>query len=324
MSLRAKWYKSGFFKSAKLGIPVISVGNLTMGGTGKTPMVIYLAKLFAGEKVAVVSRGYRSKSTEDINLVANDHELLLDVDQAGDEPYLIAELLPGTVVATGKKRALVGEYCEHVLECDLVLLDDGFQHLKLQRDLDIVLFKTDSFLGNNRVFPGGDMREPLAALQRADCFVLTCVDDDNRARAEAIQKALHKRFPDIPVFFGGYKPVYLENNLGSRILVEDLSGIKAAAFCGLAQPVYYQKSLAQTGVDVVFFKAFADHHVFSRRQLQSIEVKASKKQAEMLVVTEKDFVKLADYSGSLPLYKLHMEVIMDASFDEFILSGVRK
>ena len=187
MSLRAAWYKKGMLKSCKLGIPVVSIGNLTMGGTGKTQMVMYLAKLFADKKVAVVSRGYRSKGTEDINLVANGYEILLDVEDAGDEPYLIAESLPGVVVATGKERAVVGEYCEHVLECDLILLDDGFQHLKLQRDLDIVLFKVDSFLGNNRVFPGGDMRAPLAALHRADCSVLTCMDEDNRAKAEAIK-----------------------------------------------------------------------------------------------------------------------------------------
>lgn len=319
MSMRAAWYKKGKLKSVKLGVPVVSVGNLTMGGTGKTPMVMYLARLFSHRKVAVVSRGYRSKATEEINLVASEKEILLDVAKAGDEPYLMAESLPGVVVATGKNRAVVGEYCEHVLECDLVILDDGFQHLKLQRDLDIVLFKVDSFLGNNRVFPGGDMREPLKALERADCFVLTCVDDENRPRAEGIKLALRGRFPDTPVFMGSYSPVYLENRMGNRLGVQDCQGMRVAACCGLAQPTHYKKSLMLAGFDVVSFKSFADHHVYTEKQFQAIVAKAKKNKATALVVTAKDFVKLVDCSCDLPLYKLQMEVEMEPDFDAFVL-----
>ncbi len=324
MALRAKWYKKGTLRSCKLGVPVVSIGNLTMGGTGKTPMVMYLAKLFADKKVAVVSRGYRSRSTEDINLVASEHEILLDVEQAGDEPYLIAESLPGVVVATGKKRAVVAEYCEHVLGRNLILLDDGFQHLKLQRNLDIVLFKVDSFLGNNRVFPGGDMREPLIALGRADCFVLTCMDEDNRVKADAIKMALLGRFPEIPVFMGRYEPAYLENNMGSRVAIDACKGMKVAAFCGLAQPWHYRKSLKGAGLDVVFFKSFADHHTYTLGQLNSIVAKAEKFQAEALVVTGKDFVKLADFSCDVPLFKLQMEVVMGSAFDNFVREAVCK
>ncbi|MDA3970487.1 MAG: tetraacyldisaccharide 4'-kinase [Desulfobulbaceae bacterium] len=324
MSLRAAWYKKGRFKSRKLGVPVVSVGNLTMGGTGKTPMVMYLAKLFADRKVAIVSRGYSSKGKGDINLVANGHELLLDVEQAGDEPYLMAESLPGVVVATGKDRALVGDYCAHELGCDLILLDDGFQHLKLQRDLDIVLFKVDSFLGNNRVFPGGDMREPLAALQRADCFVLTCVSEEKQAKAEAIKVALQGRFPDVPVFFAGYSPVSLKDGLGAELKIENCSGMKVAAFCGLAQPFYFRESLADAGLDVKLFKSFADHHRYTQGQVDSIVARAKKMQLAALVVTEKDFVKLADCSCGLPLYKLQMDVQMEPAFAAFILASVGK
>ncbi len=318
MSLRAAWYKKGKLKSTKLGIPVVSVGNLTMGGTGKTPMVMYLARLFSTNKVAVVSRGYRSKSTEEINLVANEHEILLDVEHAGDEPYLMAESLPGVVVATGVQRAVVGEYCEHVLKCDLLILDDGFQHLKLQRDLDIVLFKVDSFLGNNRVFPGGDMREPLAALGRAHCFVLTCVDDENRAKADAIKVALHGKFPDIPVFMGSYSPVFIENSLGARVEPDAFHGMKVAGFCGLAHPYHYRKNLNAAGFDIVFFKSFGDHHAYTQKQLDSIVHKAKEKQATAIVVTGKDFVKLTELSCDFPLYKIQMEVVMEPGFDQFV------
>ncbi len=323
MSVRASLYKKGRLKSHKLGVPVVSVGNLTMGGTGKTPMVMYLAKLFAADrKVAIVSRGYRSGAKDDINLVANEHELLLEVEQAGDEPYLMAEMLPGVVVATGKDRALVGDYCEHVLGCDLILLDDGFQHLKLQRDLDIVLFKVDSFLGNNRVFPGGDMREPLAALHRADCFVLTCVNDEKLAKAEAIKLALQGRFPDIPVFFGDYVPVCLEDKLGAQIAIDNCSGMTIGAFCGLAQPFYFRETLARAGFEVQWFKSFGDHHVYTQGQVDSIVAKAQKMKVEALVVTEKDFVKLADCSCDLPIYKLQMHVRMESAFDTFVLHAV--
>lgn len=324
MSLRAAWYKKGKLKSTRLGIPVISVGNLTLGGTGKTPMVMYLARLFSKRKVAVVSRGYRSKATEEINLVASEHEVLLDVDQAGDEPYLMAESLPGVVVATGKHRGVVGEYCEHVLERDLVILDDGFQHLKIQRDLDLVLFKVDSFLGNNRVFPGGDMREPLKALKRADCFVLTCMDEDNRDKAEAIQAALSERFAETPVFMGGYVPVYIENRMGVRLDMDECQGMVVAACCGLAQPLHYRKSLKMAGFNVVSFKSFADHHAYTDRQFQAIVASAKKQKATALVVTAKDFVKLADFSCDLPLYKLQMEVVMDPSFDSFVLDSIAR
>lgn len=324
MTLRARWYRSGLLKSTKLGIPVVSIGNLTLGGTGKTPMVMYVAKLFAERKVAVVSRGYRSKSTDDINLVANDHEVLLDVEYAGDEPYLMAETLPGVVVATGKDRVVVGEYCEHVLGCELVILDDGFQHLKIRRDLDIVLFKVDSFLGNNRVFPGGDMREPLAALQRADCFVLTCTDDDNMDKANAIEEALLGRFPDIPVFKGGYVPLYLEDKAGVRVDVSDCKDMKIAGCCGLAQPIHYRKNLNNAGFELVFFKSYGDHHAFTKRQLAGVVAAAQKRGAEALVVTEKDFVKLREFPCALPLYALHMEVRMGQVFDDFVVAGVGK
>ena len=317
MAGRAALYRRRFLRSDKLGVPVISVGNLTLGGSGKTPMVIYLARLLAKRRVAIVSRGYKGNAKGRVNVVSDGKEVLLDAGMAGDEPNLMASLLPGVPVVTGPKRIFPARYCEQELAADLILLDDGFQHLALQRDLDIVLFKVDTFMGNSRIFPGGDLREPLAALERAHCFVLTCVDDDNRQRADAIQAALEKRFPHIAVFQSGYQPQGLVPHTGDMV---PLAQSTFGAFCGLAAPRLFQKSLQQAGLNIAYFKGFADHHSYSLRQLQSVASKAAEAGAVALITTEKDMVKLKDVELSLPLYALRMEVSMGPEFTDFLFA----
>ncbi len=320
MAMRAKLYGKGIMSRHSLGVPVVSVGNLTMGGTGKTPMVIYLARLLASRKVAIVSRGYRGKARGKVNVVSDGNAVLLDAAQAGDEPYLMASLLPGVPVITGKKRALAGFYGVEKLGAEVVLLDDGFQHLAVERDLDIVLFKVDSFLGNNRIFPGGDMREPLSALERGHCFVLTCVDDNNRDRAQALKQALQGRFPGKPIFFSEYKPTCLVDGQGKEYDHSTLAGQKVGAFCGLAQPSYFRKSLEQAGFVVENFAAFPDHHRYSVRQIAAL-ASACQEGGEMksLVTTEKDLVKLKGIACDLPLYALRMDVVMEKGFDDFVV-----
>ncbi len=315
MVARQTLYQKNFFKRHKVSVPVISVGNLTLGGTGKTPMVIYLARLLNQKKIAVVSRGYRGKARGAVNVVSDGHKVLLDANQAGDEPNLMASSLPGVAVLTGSKRINPARYGVEQLGAELVILDDGFQHMSLQRDVDIVLFRVDTFMGNNRVFPGGDMREPLAALRRANCFVLTCVDDVNKAKADAIQQALEKKFPATPVFQASYEAVGLVPANGDVVPVGSFS---CGAFCGLASPHHFRKSLEQIGLDVVFFKGFADHHLYSKKELQRVAKLAQQAGATALVTTEKDMVKLAAAQINLPLYALRMEMMMAPGFADFI------
>ena len=296
-------------------MPVISVGNLVLGGTGKTPMVIALARLFAHRKVAIISRGYGGKARGRVNIVSDGKEVFLDAVQAGDEPNLMASLLPGTAVLTGHKRIFPARYGVEQLGAGLLILDDGFQHMSLCRDLDMVLFKVDTFLGNNRILPGGDMREPLSALKRAHCFVLTCVDEENSKKADAIEKALRGRFPGIPVFQSSYEPTALVSSEGDEL---PLTPRRCAAFCGLAAPRHFGKSLAQAGIDVAFFKAFADHHVYSRRDLARIEAQARRVGADVLLTTEKDLVKLRNFSTDLPLLALRMETKLSPALVEFV------
>jgi tetraacyldisaccharide 4'-kinase len=319
MAMRAALYGKAFFRRARLGVPVVSVGNLTMGGTGKTPMVIYLARLLAASGVAIVSRGYRGRARGKVNVVSDGTRILLDAEQAGDEPLLMASRLPGVAVITGRQRALAGFYAVERLGAGLVLLDDGFQHLAVERDLDIVLFKADIFLGNNRVFPGGDMREPLSALRRAHCFVVTCVDGENEHRAQAFRRALGRRFPGTPVFFSAYKPCSLVDVQGRDHGLATLAGRPVGAFCGLGQPAYFEKSLAQAGMTTKGISVFPDHHHYTARQLAGLVADyLTTAGAEALVTTEKDLVKVRELVGDVPLFALRMEMTMEEGFDDFV------
>ena len=323
MSLREAFYKKGVLKQSRLSVPVVSVGNLTMGGTGKTPVTIYLGRLLADLSPVVVSRGYKSKRTSEIHTVSDGKDVCSNPEVSGDEPVLIAESLPGVPVLTSKKRSIAGQYAIDNLQAGLIILDDGFQHLALFRDLDIALFKVDTFLGNNRVFPGGDMREPLKALHRADCFMLTCVDEENRERALAIQNALEKRFPDKPVFLAAYQPTAA---VGPDMTIHDLSAVttqRLFAFCGLASPSSFERTLAEAGINSVGFRVFEDHHSYSSKELEELVQDARKSGASGLITTEKDMVKLKHVTWDFPLFSLRMSVIPEEGFDGFVLERLR-
>jgi tetraacyldisaccharide 4'-kinase len=323
MSLRAAFYKKGVLKQHRLSVPVISVGNLTMGGTGKTPVTIYLGKLLADMSPVVVSRGYKSKNTGDVHMVSDGNRINSDVEFSGDEPVLISERLPGVPVLTSKKRSSAGQYAIDKFQAGIIVLDDGFQHLALCRDVNIALFKVDSFLGNNRIFPGGDMREPLKALQRADCFMLTCVDEENRERALAIRNALAKRFPGTPTFLSEYQSSAIVDHGGKNRDMSALSSQSLFAFCGLASPASFQRTLGRAGICIVGFKGFKDHHGYSVEELKKLVRDAKKAGAQALITTEKDMVKLKHMVCDFPLMALRMSVVPEEGFDNFVLEKLR-
>jgi tetraacyldisaccharide 4'-kinase len=272
---------------------------------------------------AIVSRGYKSKSTSGVHLVSDGNTISSDVEVSGDEPVLIAESLPGVPVLTSKKRSSAGQYAIDNFHAGIIVLDDGFQHLALWRDLDIALFKVDSFLGNNRIFPGGDMREPLKALGRADCFMLTCVDEENRERALAIKKTLAKRFPGTPTFLAEYQSSGIVDNGGSKRDMSALSSQSLFAFCGLASPASFQGTLARSGIDIVGFKGFKDHHGYSVEELKNLIQDAKKAGAQGLITTEKDMVKLKQMVCDFPLMALRISVVPEEGFDNFVLEKLR-
>ncbi len=330
MRIREACYRHETFKSYRLEAPVISVGNLTMGGSGKTPMVQYLSRLLQdhGFHPAVISRGYGGTAQNKVNVVSDGTRLLLDAAVAGDEPRLLAESLPGVPVLTGIVRRLPAQKALE-LGCDVLLLDDGFQHLPLIRDVNLVLFNSDRLAGNSRVFPGGDLREPVAALHRATCFVLTGVDDGNKGRAEQFAALLQKKFPLIPVAMAGYTvetPVQIsKSGMIEKTEVDLLKAGRAFGFCGIAHPHSFRQTLERHGLTLADFYPLGDHQVYSSVVVDRLVHKAQQAGADFLVTTEKDMVKFVGASRVLPLpmYGLRMRVKTDASFQQKLIHTVR-
>ncbi len=321
MRKRAAWYRSGIMESHALPVPVVSIGNLTMGGTGKTPMTIYVAGLLkgAGHRPAIISRGYGGKAKEAVNLVSDGVRCLLDADQAGDEPRLMAETLPGVIVATGVKRSIAADFAVRELGADIIVLDDGFQHLGLQRDLDLVLFKAPLFMGNGRVFPGGDLREAVDALARADGFVITGVDRRNRAAVDDFRDFLESDFPGRPVFSAEYRLKSLTDRQGA-VAGPEVFGQKLYGFCGLADPGGFLLTVSDQGVSLFGFSVFPDHHPYTEADLAALVEDAAGYGCDALLTTEKDMVKLKGLSCPMPIYSLNVELNLPASFADFLLS----
>ncbi len=329
MHLRALFYQKNYFKTYRLPVPVISVGNLTLGGTGKTPVVQYLARLLQekGYNPAIISRGYGGTSREAINIVSNGSELLLDATTGGDESCFLAETLPGIPVLTGVVRRLPAE---HALKmgANVLLLDDGFQHMQLARDLNLVLFKTDILAGNSRVFPGGELREPVKALKRATKFIMTDVYPGNRERAEQFTSLLHLKFPEITTEFATYEMnriVQLDNN--DNISPTEHSGLHQKStygFCGIAHPHAFKQTLKQQKFNVVGFCGLSDHVKYTDQRISTLLANADKVGAEALVTTEKDLVKFKRKTLPLPLYALRMETKFNPAFDQYVLETIQR
>lgn len=321
MRKRAAWYRSGVMESVELSVPVISVGNLTLGGTGKTPMAVHVARclLANGYRPAIVSRGYGGKARQEINLVSDGKQCLLDVVQAGDEPLLMAESLPGVVVVTGVKRAVAAEFAIKEFEVDVIVMDDGFQHMALQRDLDLVLFKAPIFLGSGRVFPGGELREPVDALARAHGFVITGVDRQNRSAGDDFRKFLEEEFPGKPVFMAEYRFKSLLDRSGESVGKEVL-GQKLYGFCGLAEPGGFLRTISEQGVSLFGFSVFADHHPYTVEDLNNLVAAADNFGCDALLTSEKDMVKLRELPCRMPIYALSVELELPESFDTLLLS----
>ncbi len=324
MKVRERSYQRGLFKVADPGVPVVSIGNLTLGGTGKTPMTRHLARLLRdhGFRPAVISRGYGGATKEPVNVVSDGSSLLLDARTVGDEPRMLAETLPGVMVLTGVVRRLPAQRAVE-MGADVLLLDDGFQHMAVARDLDLVLFNADTLAGNSRVFPGGDLREPVSSLMRCHGFVLTGIDDGNRERAGRFADLLRDRFPGRPVFFTGYRPAGLvapAPDGGMRAVEDiDLAGEQSLAFCGIARPQSFAATLARMGIEPVEFRGLPDHHGYRRADVDRLLARAEKVGATALVTTEKDLVKLAPFDLPLPLYGVRMAVEPDPELDRRVL-----
>ncbi len=247
--------------------------------------------------------------------------MLLQADKAGDEPRFLAESLPGVPVLTGKKRLLPARYAIETLGAGLILLDDGFQHLALDRQLDVVLFHCDQPLGNGRVFPAGPLREPLSALGRADCFVLTgCPASDRQPASHRFAEELRQRFPGRPVFFSSFEidrlPVARQNGVLAESVL--LAGERAFAFCGLGNPESFRNSLLESGVKLAGFQAFRDHHRYCQADVDQMARACRQAGCDKMVTTEKDYVKVRKLHWTVPLAVAKGRAVMADSFFHFI------
>jgi tetraacyldisaccharide 4'-kinase len=326
MQARSRMYVNGLLKTENMGVPVVSVGNLTMGGTGKTPVVRYIARLLFENnyRPAIISRGYGGLANRKVNVVSDGNTVLLDARQAGDEPRLLAESLPGIPVITGKVRSFPCRFAIERLGSDILILDDGFQHLSVVRDLDLVLFNASTLAGNHRVFPGGQLREPFSALARAHAFLLTGSTDAVRPKTESFSRFLQDHFPDRPVFLSSYTPSeFREKNRPSPISSDSLPS-PLYGFCGIAEPFRFRETLTGYGLHLNGFTALKDHQLYSSELLEKIAVSARAAGAKGLITTEKDMVKLHTHSSPLPLFSLSMAVQMQESFTDFLLQRLAR
>lgn len=323
MRLRERFYRLGLIKQHTFSVPVISVGNLLLGGTGKTPTVQFITKLLQSEgyKPAVVCRGYRGKKLNKSNVVSDGKSILLAPDIAGDEPYLLAKTLPGIPVLTGKKRYLSCQRAITEFGVDCIVLDDGFQHLSVHRDIDIVLFDSTHLAGNSRIFPGGPLREPVSALHRCNCFLLTGRTPSNIGRAEKFKELLNTRFPGKPLYFSGISNCSIETISGQPVEAKQLNDVYA--FCGIANPDRFQQSLISTGLTPKVFKQLPDHVTYSQSLVDRLSTLADAEGAENFITTEKDVVKLKTYNFDKPIYILKPTYSFCEDFKSRLLDDLR-
>lgn len=307
VKLREIFYKKGIFRSKQLPCKVISVGNLTAGGTGKTPMTIYMAELLThlGYKVAVISRGYKGRAEKTGGVVSDGRTLLMSPEMAGDEPFMMAEILKDIPVVVGQNRFEAGMLAVKEFKPDVIVLDDAFQHLKLARDINLVLLDSRRPFGNTHLLPRGPLREPLSALLRGHGFILTRSDvaesNDRFSRLTSHLPLFQPVFRSshIPYIYKVIRGEETENlvfpkNPGSALYDDTfLKGRNVFAFSGIARNNEFQHTIQSLGAEVVGSAEFLDHHHYSDDDFHAVFRSAEKVNAEFLVTTEKDYARIA-------------------------------
>jgi len=304
---RRRLFARGWLRTQKLPAPVVSVGNLTVGGTGKTPVVACLARLFQdrGQRVAILSRGYGGHSRQ-VACISDGRNIYTKPPDAGEEPYWLARTLPGVAVYTGGCRYAAGLAAWRELKPDLFVLDDGFQHFQLHRDLNLVLLDAAAPFGNGYLLPRGPLREPLTALAAAQCLILTRFEP---SRHQAQLAAIRAAFPDKPVLTASILPVSATTYPGGQAEAPAaLNRRGLMAFAGLARPEVFTATLKALGADLKGFQVFPDHHAYNDAELDRLTAAARSLGAEGLVTTGKDWARLGErWDGELPLWVLEVE-----------------
>ncbi len=335
-------YRMRIFHDQPLGCLVVVVGNLTVGGTGKTPVVEKFARALRdrGRKVAILSRGYKSKApplwkkfwywlthTEEPppRIVSDGTRVLLDSEQAGDEPFMLASNLPGVIVLVDKNRVKAGAFAIKKFGCDTLVLDDGFQYLPLKGRLNLLLVDKTNPFGNGHLLPRGILREPIKHLRRASYVFLT---KSNGQRDPELEALIQRHNPGVDLIECAHRPQYLQRfgvapeAPGAREPLAFLKGRRVVAFSGIATPESFEKFLRDLGALIVGRERFLDHYRYADEDFAALFALAQAERADCLITTEKDAVRIpTNLARPLPLFHLRLEIDIihgAADFDEAV------
>lgn len=351
--VRNALYETGVFKSFALGVPTVSVGNITVGGTGKTPLVAFIAEILAekGETACVLSRGYGRKHPKTRVLVSDGKEILADARTAGDEPFELAQKLLGkAIIVADANRAAAGKWVREQFGITAFVLDDAFQHLRVKRDANIVVIDATNPFGNEKLLPAGILREPLENLKRADAIVITRA---NLTKDVSNLKSQIKEFnAGCPIFVSGNKTSQIINlkdffhqkefsakpqseaNYELKITNYDktpssdyrpLTTERCSAFCALGNPNNFFEQLRREDFNLVSTEKFPDHHFYTQRDIEKIQTKAQKANAGVLLTTAKDAAKLRNLEFDSPCFVVESQMIFDDvnKFCDWLISKIR-
>ncbi len=333
VQLRLALYRTGLFRHHTLGCQVISVGNLTVGGTGKTPIVETFARALQkqGRRVAILSRGYKSAAPPfwfrlkdrlqgggllPPRVVSDGQRLLLDSTQSGDEPFMLASNLSNVAVVVDKNRVKAGRHAIRHLGCDTLILDDGFQYLALKHRLDIVLVDRTNPFGNRHVLPRGILREPVRNIRRASYIFITKATGDGSTDLKQQLRALN---PTAEIIECRHCARYLQDVFsGERKPLTMLQGLPIAAISGIAAPKGFENELIRLGAKVLYHKRYADHHRYEQQEIIDLINKSLQRGAQAIVTTEKDAVRFPNIERrDLPMYFLRVEIEMLSGAEDF-------
>ncbi|TKJ33593.1 tetraacyldisaccharide 4'-kinase [bacterium (candidate division B38) B3_B38] len=317
----------GLFTLRRLSGKVISIGNLTVGGTGKTPLTLYVARFLhqKGFRVAVLSRGYKREKKRALAVVSDGEKILSSPRYAGDEPYLIARNLPAVAVVVHPDRYRAGQWAEEKLGAEMYLLDDGFQHRRLWRDVDILLLDGNEIQPELHLFPRGRLREPLKGIRRADIIVIT--QSAPGQSHSPVLEAIKRYNPTAPLFYSQRLLKGLFWVKGDRKVREPpFRTRRVVSLCAIAQPLYFEEDLRQLQLEIVRSFRFRDHHWYNQKEVNAVVSTARQLNTEAVVTTEKDALRLSQLKlGDLPfLYlKIDIEIREQEEFQQTLMSKLR-